>query len=140
MKERKRIFAAVLVLVAMLSLCACGSEKDQSAHPAAEAESASEMVSALPGAELESGEDSSRADDAEAEEGKLSLSGAADKAAATALIGEDVSKLYEAIGEPADSAYTSSCLGAGEDGELYYDGFVVYTYREGGSEKIQDVE
>lgn len=59
---------------------------------------------------------------------------------AQALIDSDVSALYEAIGEPYDSMYASSCLGEGEDGELYYDGFTVYTYRDtDGSESIYDV-
>lgn len=136
MKDLKKLFAFVLVLAALLSLCACGSEKNQSG---AGSQPAAEMTSALPGADLVSGEDTSKVE-AETEEEKISLSGAADKAAASALIGEDINKLYEAIGEPADSAYSPSCMGSGEDGELYYDGFTVYTYREGNSEKIQDVD
>ena len=56
------------------------------------------------------------------------------------LIDAPVDELYEAIGQPADSAYASSCLGEGEDGELYYDGFTVYTYRDtDGSESVYDV-
>ena len=56
------------------------------------------------------------------------------------MIGEDVSSLTAAIGEPENSSYASSCLGPGEDGELYYDGFTVYTYRDpDGTENIYDV-
>ena len=55
------------------------------------------------------------------------------------MIGEEVSKLIEAIGEPDSADYASSCLGPGEDGELQYDGFTVYTYKEGDSEVIQNV-
>ena len=34
-----------------------------------------------------------------------------------------------------------SCLGEGEDGNLYYDGFTVYTYRDvDGSETVSYVE
>lgn len=56
------------------------------------------------------------------------------------MIGEDVSSLIAAIGEPENSSYASSCLGPGEDGELYYDGFTVYTYRDpDGTENIYDV-
>lgn len=59
---------------------------------------------------------------------------------AQALIDSDVTALYEAIGQPNGSMYASSCLGEGEDGELYYDGFTVYTYRDtDGSESIYDV-
>ena len=56
------------------------------------------------------------------------------------MIGEDVSSLTAAIGEPENSSYASSCLGPGEDGELYYDGSTVYTYRDpDGTENIYDV-
>lgn len=60
---------------------------------------------------------------------------------ARAYIGKDVSQLLAALGEPTGgSSYASSCLGDGEDGELLYDGFTVYTYRENGVETVQDVE
>ena len=56
------------------------------------------------------------------------------------MIGEDISSLTAAIGEPDNSSYASSCLGPGEDGELYYDGFTVYTYRDpDGTENVYDV-
>ena len=41
---------------------------------------------------------------------------------------------------PESSDYAPSCLGEGEDGNLYYDGFVVYTYRENGTETVEYVE
>lgn len=49
---------------------------------------------------------------------------------AKALIDSNVEDLYDAIGLPVDVMYAASCLGEGEDGELYYDGFTVYTYRD----------
>lgn len=56
------------------------------------------------------------------------------------LIDAPIEDLYTAIDYPNDSAYASSCLGDGEDGELYYDGFTVYTYRDvDGSEVVYDV-
>lgn len=54
-------------------------------------------------------------------------------------VGQEVAALYEVIGMPTDSTYVASCLGAGEDGELYYDGFTVVTYREGDSEIVRGV-
>lgn len=61
-------------------------------------------------------------------------------ATAQEMIGEDISALTAAIGEPETSSYASSCLGPGEDGELYYDGFTVYTYRgPDGTENVYDV-
>ena len=62
------------------------------------------------------------------------------KAAAEKCIGQDVEALYEAVGYPVSSEYASSCLGSGEDGELKYDGFTVYTYKEGSTETVQNVE
>ena len=53
------------------------------------------------------------------------------KALAESCIDKDISELYALIGEPASSEYAPSCLVEGEDGALYYDGFVVYTTREG---------
>ena len=48
--------------------------------------------------------------------------------------------LTDAIGKPNNESYASSCLGDGEDGELSYDGFTVYTYRApDGAETVYDV-
>ena len=58
---------------------------------------------------------------------------------ALALVDHPVSELYAAIGEPADKSYASSCMGSGQDGELYYDGFIVCTYLEGERETVVDV-
>lgn len=62
------------------------------------------------------------------------------KADASAYIGKNASAMIGAIGAPNSSAYSPSCLGDGEDGELHYNGFTVYTYKEGGQETVQDVE
>lgn len=58
---------------------------------------------------------------------------------ANTLIDHPVSELIEAIGEPLESAYASSCMGGGQDGELYYREFTVVTYLENGSETVVDV-
>ena len=59
---------------------------------------------------------------------------------AETLIGETTEALYAAIGYPESSDYAKSCLGDGDDGNLYYDGFTVYTYREGKTETVRYVE
>jgi outer membrane biosynthesis protein TonB len=64
----------------------------------------------------------------------------ATKADAQKYIGSSVSSMISAIGSPSSKSYSSSCMGDGEDGELHYDGFTVYTYKEGSSEKVVDVE
>lgn len=61
------------------------------------------------------------------------------KELAMTFIDKSVEELIAAIGEPTGSDYAPSCLGDGEDGELFYDGFSVYTYREGDTETVQDV-
>ena len=92
--------------------------------------------SVLPGAES-SVEDENEVQNSSEEEAAPEVN--EDKALAESMIGEEVSKLIEAIGEPESADYASSCLGPGEDGELQYDGFTVYTYKEGDSEVIQNV-
>lgn len=60
--------------------------------------------------------------------------------AAMACIGQSLNELLSAIGQPNSTSYANSCMGAGDDGELYYDGFTVYTYREAGNENVVAVE
>ncbi len=127
MKKSKRFFSIFFVLVMLFSLCACGAEEKKP----------EDMESVLPGTNSqvevendESGEEPSESSAPVENE---------NKEIAEDLIGEDVSKLYDAIGEPSDSSYAESCLGPGEDGELHYDGFTVYTYKENSSEIIQNV-
>lgn len=64
------------------------------------------------------------------------------KAQAESCIGKTVEELIALIGEPQSSDYAPSCLnpGVGEDGNLYYDGFTVYTYKEDGVEEVVAVE
>lgn len=61
------------------------------------------------------------------------------KTVAQGLVGRPVSELYAAIGRPTASDYSPSCLVDGEDGELYYNGFTVYTTKEGNSETVYAV-
>ena len=126
MKKCKNLILMLLVAAMLFSLCACGSSKEKPA----------DMESVLPGAE--SGvEDENEVQNSSEEEAAPEVN--EDKALAESMIGEEVSKLIEAIGEPDSADYASSCLGPGEDGELQYDGFTVYTYKEGDSEVIQNV-
>ena len=116
----------LLVAAMLFSLCACGGSEEKPA----------DMESVLPGAE--SGvETEDEVQNSAEEEAAPEVN--EDKALAESMIGEEVSKLIEAIGEPESADYASSCLGPGEDGELQYDGFTVYTYKEGDSEVIQNV-
>ena len=59
---------------------------------------------------------------------------------AKGYVDKPLSELQAEIGEPVSSSYVSSCLiPGGEDGELHYDGFTVYTVKSGDSETVQDV-
>ena len=126
MKKCKNLILMLLVAVMLFSLCACGGSEEKPA----------DMESVLPGAES-SVEDENEVQNSSEEEAAPEVN--EDKALAESMIGEEVSKLIEAIGEPESADYASSCLGPGEDGELHYDGFTVYTYKEGDSEIIQNV-
>jgi len=60
---------------------------------------------------------------------------------AESCIDLSVEELYALIGEPISSDYAPSCLGeGGEDGNLYYDGFIVYTYKDATGEVVHYVE
>lgn len=61
------------------------------------------------------------------------------KTVAQGLVGRPVSELYAAIGRPISSDYAPSCLIDGEDGELVYDGFVVYTEKGADYETVYAV-
>lgn len=59
---------------------------------------------------------------------------------AMTCLDKSVEELFALVGEPESSEYGPSCLGPGEDGCLYYEGFTVYTYKEGDQETVQYVE
>lgn len=64
------------------------------------------------------------------------------KTLAESCIDAPVADLFALIGQPDSSEYAPSCMnpGVGEDGMLYYEGFVVYTYKEGNTETVSYVE
>ena len=135
----KKALVFLLAVLLLLSLSACGStapapspEPPVTSEPAPAAPAPS-LSSVLPGSELQQTSSASAAEGSALDEAAYE--------AARALIGEDVSALYDAIGEPSGSDYAPSCLkpGQGEDGALYYEGFTVATYREGETEIVWDV-
>ena len=73
------------------------------------------------------------------------VDGPSDWDLAVDCIGEDVQVLYDTIGFPTKMEYFDSSIEAGEEstiqeGVLYYDGFCVYTLKEGASEIVHNVD
>ena len=59
---------------------------------------------------------------------------------ASGYVGSSASALESALGAPTSNSYSPSCMGECEDGIWTYDGFTVYTYKEGGSETVEAVQ
>ena len=128
----KKIVVMLLAVLMLLSLCACGGKEEPAEEVNISAQPKVEDVVAAPATEA--------ATEAPAEELPEETAAADLKALAESCIDKDISELYALIGEPASSEYAPSCLVEGEDGALYYDGFVVYTTREGDVETVYYVE
>ena len=123
----KKALILLLCAALALSLAACGEAGTEETAPATEPASEETAPATEPAAE-----ETAPADEPEGE----SL-----LETAKTFEGAPVEDLIAAIGEPESSDYAPSCLGEGEDGNLYYDGFTVYTYRDtDGSETVSYVE
>lgn len=126
----KRLIALLLAVMMIAGLCACG-------------ESTPEVPETTEGKNEETTEAPVQEDPTEESTETIPVAvGNADMALAESCIDKSVEELYELIGEPESADYAPSCLnpGEGEDGNLYYEGFIVYTYREGDTETVQYVE
>ncbi|NLC73488.1 MAG: hypothetical protein GX684_06970 [Ruminococcaceae bacterium] len=121
----KRAVILIIILLQLL-LCACGTanavKPNENSANTKEPSAETEATSPEPGATEQSNKST--------EELEIAKS----------YIGKPVSELYKAIGQPESSDYAPSCLGEGEDGNLYYDGFIVYTFKDKSGEKVHDVE
>ncbi len=115
----------IAILLCALMLCACAAEQPQDTKPS-EPSTVGTTGDTTPSTE-------STPAPTQPSENKEKLE------KAQSCIGKSVQELYALIGEPVSSDYASSCLGEGDDGNLYYDGFIVYTYREGDTETVRYV-
>lgn len=130
----KKMIMMLLAVLMLLGLCACGQE-------APEAEEIQIETKPQVAETIAVEETVAEADPTEAETVAATDAAPDKKALAESCIDKDVSELYALIGEPESSDYAPSCLvEGGEDGMLYYDGFVVYTTREGDVETVYYVE
>lgn len=118
MKIRK-FFCLLPAAALLLSLTACVSKENGSKESSRPPASVVSDASAVPSATASS-----------------ALTPEQMKQIANGLLDHSVTELYEKIGYPLSSSYSSSCNGPGEDGELYYDGFTVYTYKEEGKGEV----
>ena len=107
---KKRWILVVACLLAVC-LCACGGEENPQTAPSTQPSQSSTAAVDL-------------------------------KALAESCIDKSVEELYQLVGMPKKADYADSCLnpGVGEDAILEYDGFMVYTYREGDEEVVSYVE
>ena len=151
---KKRFLSLALVLLLALSFCACGSPSAPAPTPEVSAPTAEPAPAAdapaptevpapteapeaqvpdarpiLPDAGLHEAESPAAEDPEIAARRELALS----------YVNQDAAALIEALGEPLERTYAPSCLGSAQDGELTYEGFTVYTYREGDRETVRDV-
>lgn len=128
----KKLTCLLLALTLLFGLAACGEEPAEVTEEPAAGSVEPVEESAAPAEESVAPAEES---EAPAEEEPSPLE------AAKAFEGAPLEDLIAAVGEPLSSDYAPSCLGEGEDGNLYYDGFTVYTYRDtDGQETVNYVE
>lgn len=137
----KRILALVLSLLLALSLCGCAAQTEAAPAPETPAPTAkpvpeTEAPAPTQATASESPDGGLHPVDSPAAE---SAEIAARRELALSFVEKDAAELIEALGEPLERSYAPSCLGSGQDGELRYEGFTVYTYREGDRETVKDV-
>lgn len=124
-----------LLLALMLVLCACGNDE-----PAATAAPAAAPTVPATQATVPATAPATEPAEPETTAPVTEPAPAEPKDLAKTCIGKTTEDLYALIGEPDSSDYAPSCLGPGEDGNLYYDGFTVYTYLEDGVETVRIVD
>lgn len=130
----KKMIVMLLAAVLLMGLCACGQEAPANEDAQINVEPKVEQTITVTEAIVTEPAVDNEPTEAVIPENDL-------KALAESCIDKDVSELYALIGEPESSDYAPSCLvEGGEDGMLYYDGFVVYTTRDGDVETVYYVE
>ena len=159
---KKNLLLAALCLICALLLIGCGSsapaaspaptETAAPVEPAAPAETETPAPEASPAPSTDTSVTAEEPEPSAQPEAKLPDAGLVQDTAVTpspsealfelakSYVDKPLSELQAEIGEPVTSSYVSSCLvPGGEDGELHYDGFTVYTVKSGDSETVQDV-
>ena len=119
---KRNLILSVLCLICALLLIGCGNASPADVPaPSQPAETAAPSA-ALPDANLEP----------VAEPTPFEI--------AQGFIDHPLEELIAAIGEPLSSVYGPSCLiPGGQDGQLQYDGFWIYSVKDGEMETVKDV-
>ena len=130
---RRYILIPILCAVLVLSLAGCGGTKAETAGP-----TEAPAVTAAPTEAPAAAPSPTEAPAAAAAPEKADSETAALVEKILAMEGQPVEDLYALVGQPNSSDYTPSCLvTGGQDGQLEYDGFTVYTLvRPDGTETI----
>lgn len=129
----KKALFLLLCFVLLLSLCACGGKEEPKSPTAAQTPTASATTADTETPATDAPQDTDATEASQnASEDPVEI--------ARGMIDQPIEDLYARIGQPENSDYAPSCMGDGEDGMLFYDGFIVYTYREGDTETVYDVE
>lgn len=129
----KKALSLLLCFVLLLSLCACGGKEEPEATAAVQTPTVAATIAGTetPATDAPQSTDGTEASQ-DASEDPVEI--------VRSMIDQPIEDLYARIGQPERADYAPSCMGDGEDGMLFYDGFVVYTYREGDTETVYDVE
>ena len=131
---------AILMLCLSLLLCGCGGAPAETTAPKAPAQTTAPAETTVPettvpettAAQVETTAPETTEETEAVDEARV---------LAESCIDKSVEELYKLIGEPDSADYAPSCLDEnGEDGILYYENFIVYTYREGDNETVSFVE
>ena len=131
---------AILMLCLTVLLCGCGSEPAETTAPKAPAETTAPAVSTT-APETTAPETTTVPETTAVETTEETEPVDEARVLAESCIDKSVEELYKLIGEPDSADYAPSCLDEnGEDGILYYENVIVYTYREGDTETVSFVE
>ena len=130
---------AILMLCLTVLLCGCGSEPAETTAPKAAETTAPAVETTVP--ETTVAPETTAAVETTVVETEETEPVDEARVLAESCIDKSVEELYKLIGEPDSADYAESCLDEnGEDGMLYYENFIVYTYREGDTETVTFVE
>lgn len=155
-KQNRWVFGLFsLILSAVLAGCSATSTPASSSAPAGRPTASSHsdaassegsgtnLRSTLPSvvdpASAEAEEIGSAEDSEDTEKSKESMPSSVQAPEESRYLDLPLDELIADYGKPVSAEYAPSCLGDGEDGELIYDGFTVYTYREGENEVIRGI-